>query len=657
MNKKDYKEAVKKLNEWAYAYYTLNEQKATDEEYDKLYFEVVDFEKSNPSEIDPNSPTQRVGDRILEGFEKASHIEKMYSLDDVFTPEEFEAWFNRLPSGTEVYAEPKYDGLSLNLFYKEGELVKATTRGDGETGENVTANIPYIKGIPLNIPYQGKIEIRGEVVIMKEDFPIINEARVASGDKPFSNERNAASGSLRSFESQKVKMARLHFTPYGIGFSDKKFEKQTEIYQFILFQGFTNWGTNEVEIFTSAQDIISKYEEMIKNRSEYPMLLDGMVIKVNDLTIQSELGFTSKFPKWAIAFKFPAIEKTTVLKDVIIQVGKTGALTPVAVVEPVNIDGVIVERATLHNFKEIEEKDIRIGDSIVIIRSGDVIPKITSVFKDRRTGTEKTIEVPTECPSCGSPVEQVKLFNSDKEGSTLKCSNPSCPEVLKQTLAYAVGKKALDIRNLGTSAINELVDKGMIRSLPDLFNLSKEDFLKLSGFKDKKAEKAYQAIQATKGIDLYRFINSLGIELIGERASKKIAVLAEQIFDPFLDISLLLGVEDIGEAMATNFISFFRENREWILELKEILNPKMPKLPQEKEDSPFAGKTFVITGSFPMARRYYSEIIEGKFGKVSSSVSKKTDYLLAGEKAGSKLKKAQELGVKILTLQEFNEMI
>jgi len=656
MNFKQYKEAVNTLNKWAYHYYTLDDPIATDEEYDKLYFEVVDFEKENPSKIDKNSPTQRVGDRLLEGFEKSSHIEKMYSLDDIFSEEELIDWFSKLPNGVEVYEEPKYDGLSLNILYEKGSFVKATTRGDGEIGEDVSENIPYIKGIPLTIPYTGKIEIRGEVIIMKADFPTINEERLASGEKAFSNERNAAAGSLRSFESSKVKMARLHFTPYGIGYSDKRFSKQTEIYQFILDQGFTNWGTNEIEVFSSAEEIMERYNSMIKNRDKYPMLLDGMVIKVNDLHMQEDLGFTSKYPKWAIAFKFPAIEKVTTLKDVILQVGKTGVITPVAIVDPVNIDGVVVERATLHNFSEIKEKDIRIGDSVVIIRSGDVIPKIIKVFHDRRTGQEIEISEPSECPACGSNVVKDKLFGTDKEATAVKCSNPNCPEVLKQRLQYAVGKKALDIKNLGESTINELVEKQFVQTLADLWTLDKEDFLSLEGFKEKKASKSLEAIQGAIGVDLYRFINALGIELIGERASKKLVeAFGEKLFSDLTEEEVA-AVEDIGEAMAFNFVDFMSKNKEEIEELRRIIQPKIPEK-KEVVESALTGKTVVITGTLSQSRGHFASLVEERGGKVGSSVSKKTDYVLAGENAGSKLDKAQKLGITILTEEEFNALL
>jgi DNA ligase (NAD+) len=645
----NYEEKVNLLNKWAYHYYTLDNPIATDEEYDKLYFEVVDYEKNNPDKILSVSPTQRVGDIVLDGFKKAKHLEKMYSLDDVFNEDEFKEWFAKLPKNTEIYAEPKYDGLSLNLLYENGALVKGITRGDGEVGEDITNNLPYVKGIPLTIPYKGKIEIRGEVVIMNNDFDLINQERLEAGDKKFSNPRNAASGSLRNFDSKKVKIARLHFTPYGVGFNNLGLDSQTGLYQFIIEQGFTNWGTNEIETFSFVEDFLKKFNKMKDSRDSYPMGLDGVVIKVNSIALQKELGFTSKYPKWAIAFKFPAIEKVTRVEKVIYQVGKTRAITPVAIVEPVNIDGVIVERATLHNFDEIRKNDLRIGDQVIIIRSGDVIPKITKVLSDRRTGEEIIIEEPQVCPSCSAPVERVTLFDTEEKGSVIRCSNENCKEALKARIAYAVSKKALDIQGLGEATINELVEKGMVKKLADLFLLSVEDFLSLDGFKKRKAEKTFTALQNCKPT-LDRFLNALDIYLIGERASKKIvAELQDKIFDTNLEE--LRAIEDIGDAMAESFISFMRSNREEVEELKSILNPIIPENKQVKNG--LTGKTFVVTGTLSKSRNEFVSMIEESGGKVSSSVSKKTDYLLAGENAGSKLEKAEKLGISILTEDKF----
>lgn len=660
MNQENYIKAIKDLNLWSYHYYVMDDPIASDEEYDRLYFQVVAFEQENPSLIEPLSPTQRVGDRVLDGFEKASHIEKMYSLDDVFNPEEFSAWAMKLKKenpSIRFYPEPKYDGLSLNLIYNEGKLVQAITRGDGEVGEDVTMNVPYVAGIPLTIPYEKKIEIRGEVVIFKSDFERINAEKVLAGEKPFANERNAAAGSLRSFKSKDVKGRALRFVPYGTGSIEEDLDLQSEKYNFIISLGFTNWGTNNVTIVDSPEELVKLYEDMVQNRNNYPMLLDGMVVKVDQLHIQEELGFTSKFPKWAVAFKFPAIEKTTTLKDVIVQVGRTGALTPVGVLEPVEISGSMVEFVTLHNFEEVKRLGVKIGDKLIVIKSGDVIPKVQAVLDARRTGEEKDIHIPEKCPVCGSKAVKGKVFQEDKEAAVLKCSNPAhCKGVLKASLEFVASKKALNIFGMGESTVDALIDKGFVKSPKDLYSLKVEDFLTLEGFKDRKAEKTVEAIHATKGLPLEKFITALGIELIGERASKKI-VKALGVGSIVPDsIEQLKAIEDIGEAMAYNYVTYFQENREYIDELFAILEPSYEETITE-QNVQITGKTFVITGTLSQPRDHFKDLIEGFGGKVSGSVSKKTDFLLCGENAGSKEDKAKELGVRILSEEDFNKML
>lgn len=670
MNNAKYLEAVNTLNAWAYAYYTLSNEIATDKMYDDLYFQVKAYEEANPSEVSPLSPTQRVGDTVLEGFEKSKHIAKMYSLDDVFNEEEFLEWANKIkiefPNAV-FYAEPKYDGLSLNLLYENGDLVKATTRGDGETGENVTANIPHVKGIPLHIAYKGKIEIRGEVTIFKADFAKVNELRIESGKEMFSNERNAASGALRSYDSISVKNANLKFTPYGLGHSDIAFKEQHESYDWVMSQGFVNWGTNNlVRKSLDPQDIVKEYQEMIVTRDSFPMLLDGMVVKVDQKAIQEELGFATKYPKWGIAFKFPAVEAKTKVKDVILQVGKTGAITPVAIVEPTDFDGVVVERATLHNFSEIRRQDIKIGDTVTLIRSGDVIPKITGVFVLDRTGNEREILEPCNCPVCGAPVEKKKKFNSEEDSTAIYCSNQVCPAVVKERIAYAVSKKAFDIPGVGESVIEELVQKGFVSRVSDIFDLTVNDFLSLTGFKDRKAEKSYEAIQAVIGqTNMAKFINALDIELIGERASKKLAANQKAVeliigsTDEEPTIEFFESIEDIGSAMARNIVDFLLVNRVLINDLKNRVQPIIPDFTTSNinMDTAIAGKTFVITGTLSQSREHFAALIEANGGKLSGSVSKKTDYLLAGDKAGSKADKAKELGVTVLNEDSFTALI
>lgn len=653
-----YEELVKLANRYSYAYYTLDKPEATDDEYDRVLKRIKEMEKEQQF-ISPLSPTLRIGDRVLPGFDKVRHIYKLYSLEDVFNEDEIVEWVNKIKKeneDVEFYAEVKYDGLSLNLTYENGVLISAGTRGDGVEGENVTGNVPYIKGIPLNIPELSKVEIRGEVVIFKEDFPEINRKRISKGKEPFKNERNAAAGSLRSFESDAVKDSNLRFVPYGLGYNEVDFLNQSESYEWIISQGFLNYGTNKVEVLKDTEAILNKFRELIETRDDYPMLLDGMVLKVNNLHVQEDLGFNSKFPKWALACKFPAIEKTTKLIDVILQVGKTGAITPVAVIDEVNILGTKINRVTLHNFDEIKRMDIRIGDNISIIRSGDVIPKITGVFHTRRTGNEVEIKEPSHCPVCNSATERKKLFNSQEDSAVIRCSNKNCEAILIGKIQTAVNKKALNIDGLGEAAIEALVKNKFITSVKDLFNLTKEQILTLEGFKDRKADNLLNGIAKTIGnTSLERFIRMLDIDLIGERASTKIAeALGEKIFN---DISYeeVVSVEDIGEAMAQNFMEFFNENRDEILELREIIVPIIEK--KELKGDSFSGLIFVITGTLSKSRDEYKKLIESLGGKVGSAVSKKTSFVLAGEDAGSKLTKANELGVKVLTEDELLRMI
>lgn len=648
---KSYIQKVETVLAWNHAYYTLGQPLATDEEWDKLYYEIVEEEELTGN-IHPDSPTNGIGDVVLDGFEKAKHIVKLFSLDDIFDLPALKLWFSKEPK-TSFYCEPKYDGLSLNLLYEDGKLISTITRGDGIVGEDVTANAKYIKGIPSTIPYKGTVEIRGEVTIQNEDFDEINQWRRDNKKKVFSNVRNAASGGLRSYDSKYVKAYKLHFSPFALGENELDLTLQSDEAKWIITQGFSNWGSNDFKIFKTVDEIQEFYLEMIETRDKYPMMLDGMVIKIDSKEIQEKLGETSKFPKWAIAYKFPAVEKVTTLEDVIFQVGKSGAITPVAKIKPVNIDGVIVSKATLHNFEEVKKDGLMINDQIIVIRSGDVIPKITTIFKERRTGNEVAIVAPTSCPVCGSE-------NLDSSQVVLKCKNPRCSARVKGVLKYAVGRKALNIDSLGESTINELIDTEIVSSVIDLWSISPQQFLALDGFKSRKATKTYDAIHSIVGnVDAYRVLNALDIPLIGETASKKlISVFGERIFQPYespISYEELISVEDIGHESALAFVQFMMDESELVVSLFNTLNPVFQE--EVSLGNQFEGKKFVITGTLSEARGYFKDLVEAHGGKVSGSVSKSTDFLLAGEKAGSKLDKAESLGVTILSEDAFNEML
>ncbi|MDP3464739.1 MAG: NAD-dependent DNA ligase LigA, partial [Sulfuricurvum sp.] len=515
MTHTEYKTAVEQLKKYSYHYYVLDDPITTDEEYDILYHQVVAYEAEHPDEIISDSPTQRVGDIPQDKFDKAPHLSRMWSLEDLFNEQELETWVNRITKSygeVQFYCEPKFDGASLNLIYDNGILIQAITRGDGSIGEDVTQNAKTIQSIPLSIDYKERIEIRGEVVIFKEDFEKINEERLKNNENLFANPRNAAAGSLRQLDTRITASRRLVFMPYGIGANSLELKNLSERMEWVYALGFRN--PHMTHLCNSADAIETFYHEMRLARDDFAMLLDGMVIKVDAIAVQDELGYTVKNPRWAAAYKFPAIEKLTTLKEVILQVGRSGVVTPVAIVEPVSIEGVVVERSTLHNFDEIERKDIRIGDKVIILRSGDVIPKIVKVIASERDGSEQVIERPKQCPVCDS-----ELLD---EGALIKCQNLSCEARVVNSIIYFASKQCLNIDGLGEKIVEALHQSGLVREVSDLFGLTMEQLLSLEGFKEKKSRNLIDAITAARGCDCWRFINGLGIEHIGEVASKSL---------------------------------------------------------------------------------------------------------------------------------------
>ena len=648
MTKEEYEKNIEKLISWAKAYYVDDEPIASDEEYDKLARECLEFENNNKNLINPNSPNRRVGGAILKGFKKANHLSRMWSQEDVFNDKELEDWIKRaskVGENLEFFCQPKFDGASLNLIYENGILKQAITRGDGEVGEDVTQNAMTIQSIPLEIAEKSLIEIRGEVVIKKSDFEAINIERLKNSESTFANPRNAAAGSLRQLDSSITSKRKLFFNAWGVGQNSLNFEKTSQMMDYIFSLGFVK--TPMQTLVKEINDIKKLYENMIKKRDTFPMLLDGMVIKIDDITTQQDLGFTQKFPRWSCAYKFPAVEKTTKLKNIILQVGRTGVVTPVAIVEPVLIEGAIIERATLHNFDEIKRLDLKINDEIIIIRSGDVIPKITKVLKDRRTGNEKEILKPTICPDCSS-----ELLIED---IMIKCQNLDCPSRVVNSIIYFASKNCLNIDGLGDKIVELLVNEKKIFDILDLYSLKYEDLEKLEGFKEKKINNLLNAIENSKNSELHRVLTALGIEHIGEVASKSIC---SKFGLDLVDVSFedLISIDGIGEQMANSFLEFFRVNREFVLKLFYILKPKVT-IKEEAKDNIFKNKTVVVTGTMSKSRDEIKIFLENLGAKVSSSVSKKTDFLIYGEDAGSKYDKAIELGVKILSEDEMNSIV
>jgi len=648
MTNKQYQEKTDTLKKWAYAYYVEDNPIATDEEYDTLYHEVLDYENAHPGEVLLDSPTARVGGVVREEFSKAKHIKRMWSMEDVFTIEEVQEWLDRTVKNVgecSYFCEPKFDGASMNLLYKEGSLVRAITRGDGVVGEEVTDNVRTIRSVPLSIDYKEEIEIRGEVVIRKDDFDIINREREVEGEQTFANPRNAAAGSLRQLDSSITAKRRLVFYPWGLGENSLEELKLSQKMDFVYKQGFIK--PPYAQECNSIEEIEAFYHKLIALRDEIPVMMDGMVVKVDEVSLQEELGYTVKVPKWMCAYKFPAVEKVTKVNAITIQVGRTGVLTPVAEVEPVNLDGAMIARATLHNFDEIERKGLMVGDSVILIRSGDVIPKITKVLTDRRDGSQLAIERPTQCPTCHSEVLD--------EGTLIKCQNLDCPDRVVNSIIHFAKKGCMNIDGLGSKIVEILVKEEKIKDILGLYHLKYEDMEGMEGFKEKRINKLLDAIADTKSVPLHRLISAMGIEHIGEVAGKSLALeFGLGIVDATLE--QVVAIDGIGEEMANSLLEFMRVNHDFVLKLFDEIEPTVEEKVEAKEN-PFKDKTVVLTGSMSVSRGVVKEMLEKLGAKVSGSVSKKTDFLVYGEDAGSKFTKAESLGVKTLTEDEMRKLI
>jgi DNA ligase (NAD+) len=648
MTNKQYKEQITILNKWANAYYVDDNPMATDEEYDTLYHEVLDYESANPTEIADDTPTARVGGVVRSEFSKATHIKRMWSMEDVFTTQEVQEWLDRtvknVGKGT-YFCEPKFDGASMNLLYIDGKLVRAITRGDGVVGEEVTDNVRTIKSVPLSIEYKGQIEIRGEVVIRKDDFEIINRERLSNEEAPFANPRNAAAGSLRQLDSTITAKRRLVFYPWGLGVNSLEQKNLSEKMDYIYSLGFL--APPYAKECNTIEEIEEFYHMLIAKRDEIPMMMDGMVVKVDEVSLQEDLGYTVKVPKWMCAYKFPAVEKVTRVNAITLQVGRTGVLTPVAEVEPVDVDGAVIARATLHNFDEIERKGLKVGDAVILIRSGDVIPKITKVLTDRRDGSEIDIVRPTVCPTCSSEVLD--------EGTLIKCQNLDCPDRVVNSIIHFAKKGCMNIDGLGSKIVEILVTEKKITDILGLYHLKFEDMEGMEGFKEKRINKLLEAIADTKGVPLHKLMSAIGIEHIGEVAGKSLALeFGLGIVDATLEE--VVAIDGIGEEMANSLLEFMRVNHEFVLKLFEQIEPTVEEKIVAK-DNPFKDKIVVLTGSMSVSRGVIKEMLEKLGAKVSGSVSKKTDFLVYGEDAGSKLTKAEGLGVSTLTEDEMRGMI
>lgn len=640
MTKKEYEEKIDILNGLSMAYYR-GIILATDDEYDKLARKCLEYELANPDNVSPVSPNTRISDTINKGFTKARHITRMWSQQDIFNEEEFDAWFKSIQSHTlnvTFIVEPKYDGLSLNVIYKKGKFHKAITRGNGSEGEDVTLNARTIKTIPLDIEFRDipdTVELKGEVVISKSNFLLLNEAREANNEPLFANSRNAAAGSLKQLDPKITATRYLEFRPWSMD----DISNGLQSYGLELIKGF-GLKTDFI-VCKTKEDILKAYKSFLDRRDEIDVELDGVVIKVNELGIRPIFGYTAKYPKWSCAYKFPAMEKTTTVKDIKIQVGRTGVITPVAIVEPVELSGAIVEKCTLHNYSEIANKDIKIGDQVIIIRSGDVIPKITYVFTERRNGTEKTIYKPLHCPVCSTKLQE--------ENIVLRCINEQCKGRIITNVSNFVSKGCMNITGLGESTVEKLIDNKFIKDPADIFLLTYEKLGEIENFKYKKVTNILDAIEKAKHPTMDRFIVSLGIPGVGEVIAKIIAKKLKQPEDIItIDRSTLLDdVDGIGDVVSMNIIHYYAKNLEYLLKLFKLTEPVL--LINKVVSDKHIGKTFVVTGTFSKHRDEIKRLIESLGGKVGTSVSSKTDYLVMGSNPGNdKLDKAKELNIKII---------
>lgn len=667
MEKNKAKEEILKLRKqleiWANKYYDEDNPEVSDYEYDMTMNKLKALEKEFPDLVTKDSLTQKVGGHVKEGFEKVEHEVPLQSLQDIFSFGELEEFKERVykaakennlkEDDVKFVVETKIDGLSAALEYKDGKFVRGATRGNGLVGEDVTENLKTIKTIPKELPEPINIIVRGEVFIGKKEFEKMNEERELNEEKTFANARNAAAGSLRQLDTKITKKRPLDIYIFNVQkIEGKEFNSHFEELKYLKKLGF---NVNPVLIpcnnIPEAIDAINKIGE---EREELTFGIDGAVIKVDDLKLREKMGTTSKVPRWAIAYKYPPEKKETKLKDIICQVGRTGAITPMAILEPVKVAGSIISKTTLHNEDFIKEKDIRVGDTIVVQKAGDVIPEILEVKKEKRDGTEQVFEMPKVCPVCGAPVVR-------EEGEAVsRCIGIECPAKLVRNIIHFVSRECMNIDGLGDKIIEQLINRNLISNIADIYFLKFEDIATLKKNGQKFTQNLIEAINNSKNNDLYRLIAALGIRHIGKKAAKTLAKKYKTM-DSLINASLesLAMTDDIGEISANSIYEFFRQDQtiDLINRLKEA-NVNMEALDTEDIDNRFEGKTFVLTGTLErFTRKEASDLIEKHGGKTSGSVSKKTDYVLAGEDAGSKLTKAQNLGVEIITEEQFEEMM
>ena len=644
-------ELRKKLEYHSVKYYIEDAPEISDYEYDMLFRELKVLEDEHPEYYDANSPTVRVGGKALDKFEKVTHTVPLGSLTDVFSFDELREFLDKTGIADEYSVEAKIDGLSVALRYENGAFVRGATRGDGNVGEDVTSNLRTVRSIPLTIPYSGTLEVRGEIYMPRKSFELLNERRREKGESEFANPRNAAAGSLRQLNSAITAKRGLDIFVFNLQYCDKTFEKHDESLDFLKELGFNVISLRKT--LSDPESIIKQIELIGEMRDSLEYDIDGAVVKENVFERREQLGNTANTPKWAVAYKFPPERKETKLLDITVNVGRTGILTPNAILEPVRLAGTTVSRATLHNTDYIAKRDIRIGDMVYVQKAGDIIPEIVGVNLKARTENEKEYIFPKTCPSCGEPVIR------DEEEAAVRCTNSSCPAQLTRNIMHFASKEAMDIDGMGEAIVKAICDNGFAKNYSDLYALTADQLSSLDRMGDKSAYNLINAISASKTRGLDRLLCALGIRQVGSKAAKSLAKKAGNIDALFsMTKDELTEIPDIGEITAESIINYFSHPQ--TRELVDGLEKYGVLTVMENNENPngaLSGYIFVITGTLPgMSRDEAADYIEKNGGKVSSSVSAKTSFLLAGDKAGSKLTKAQNLGVKIITIDELKDM-
>lgn len=641
------KNLIKEIDKHNYNYYVLDKPVISDKEYDKLYYTLVDLEKETGIVL-PYSPTLRVGGEVLDGFEKKKHVVELYSLNKVRDFQDLTDWtieMQKQANNTEFALEYKFDGLQIVLEYENGIFKNATTRGNGSIGEDVTAQIKTIKSVPLKINFKSHLIVQGECMMTNKNFALYNK----TATEKLKNPRNAAAGAVRNLDPKETAKRNLDYFCYSILLCEgEKFETQAQMHDFLIKNGFQTG--DYFKICKNAQEIIDYIKEVDKIKTKLDVMIDGMVIKINNVSNREKIGYTAKFPKWAIAYKFEALEVTTLLNDVVWQVGRTGRVTPIALLEPVELAGATVSRATLNNIEDIERKNLYKKASVFVRRSNEVIPEVMGLAE--KFDYSEKIVLPKVCPSCQSKLEQ--------KGPLLFCKNHfNCPQQVVDRLSHFASRDAMNIEGLSEKTIEAFYKNFNVREISDLYRIKKEQLLTLDKFKDKKAENIMSALEKSKKVELSKFIYAIGIEEVGKKTAKDLA----KHFKSFenlknANIEQLLQVGDIGEIIAKNILDYF-DDKNNIKEIEDLFAQGITliEFKEKLEDNRFNNMTFVITGTLSKPRKEFEQIIENFGGKCSGSVSKNTNYVLVGEDAGSKLDKAKELKIKIINEKEFNEMV